>query len=875
MIAALRQGLRALLNNTLERWHHLVQRHKIAVVVLSVITASVAAIYAQQNIRINTDTEDMLSAKLEWRQLDRQLATEFPQFAGGIVIVIEAPTPDQAVDAANALSQKLQQETAMFTSVFSLRALPFMQRAALLYLDPETLQKTADDLAKIQPLLAILVGDPTLRGLFALIETALKTRQDDANDALTPLIAAINSSLAATLDGRPKYLSWQKLFSGGTGDQSLHREFIIAQARLDYAKLFPAESALQTIRTFADTLGINAEHNLRLRLTGTTTLAHEELSSVMKGTEFAIVLALVMITVIMLVGLGSLWFVAATLITLVTGLLITAAWATLTVGELNLISVAFTVLYIGLGVDFAIHYCLRFREYRREHDATGALSQTSRHCGSALLLCTVTTAIGFFAFIPTDYKGIAELGWISGCGMFISFAMTMTLLPALLGLIPSRRPPQRTIAPTAHRLLAFPVTHAKLIVISAAIMLIPVLWLIPKLAFDPNTLNLQNPDNESVKTYLDLLRDSKTSPLTAEIVVDTSTAAAAVENTLKTLPVVDEVIWVDKLIPSAQKEKLAIIEDIDLLLTGIDFHRPQPSLTPQGRLAAVRRLADFLDTIDDDEIDDLRTDLRTVLSRYAESDPAAGVALLATLEKQLLGTLPGRLHALQASLAAEPFEQADLPSSLGRRWVSDNQRYLVRILPSENLADNESLERFVATLQAEFPQVTGAPVVSIEAGKAVVAAFQQALATAITAIMVILLVLFDSRKAPWLIMLPLAFALLLTAAGAVLIGIPLNFANIIALPLLLGIGVDSGIHILHRYQTEPPKDGIILATGSARAVLVSALTTIVSIGNLAFSPHLGTASMGQLLTLGITMTLICTLIILPGLLVLAEKHSHS
>ena len=222
----------------------------------------------------------------------------------------------------------------------------------------------------------------------------------------------------------------------GAGD-TRYREFILTQPKLDYAGFFPATPAIDSIRGAYDELGIAASPGAALRLTGATMLAHEEMLSVMKGTETAILLALCLVTVIMVTGLSSLRLALVTVISLVTGLAYTAAFAILTVGELNLISVAFAVLYIGLGVDFAIHYCLRYREHLIDGaDRGGALDQTSVNIGGSLFLCAVSTAIGFFAFIPTDYTGVAELGWISGFGMFISFAVTITVIPALLSLLP-------------------------------------------------------------------------------------------------------------------------------------------------------------------------------------------------------------------------------------------------------------------------------------------------------------------------------------------------------------------------------------------------------------------------------------------------------
>ena len=263
------------------------------------------------------------------------------------------------------------------------------------------------------------------------------------------------------------------------------------------------------------------------------------------------------------------------------------------------------------------------------------------------------------------------------------------------------------------------------------------------------------------------------------------------------------------------------------------------------------------------------------MQRLSQLDEEQKTNLLLKLEHSLLDSLPGRLDSLNASLEAETVDEASLPSALSGRWVGQNGKYLLEISPVENLQNNAALERFVAQVQATAPNVIGSPVVSVEAGNAVMAAFKQAFLTAFIMITLLLLILMDKRRDAFLILIPILLAAMLTAGTSLLFSIPLNFANIIALPLLLGIGVDSGIHILHRYRTAPPESGIILATSSARAVLVSALTTIVSIGNLAFSSHLGTASMGKLLTIGISMTLLCTLIILPSLLATTKTESSN
>ncbi|MCK5667605.1 MAG: MMPL family transporter, partial [Gammaproteobacteria bacterium] len=864
-------------------WINIVQRHKVMTIILCFITVLVSIDYTRNNLGMNTDTEDMLSPDLDWRKLDRELSEEFPQFSSNILVVIEAPSPDQAMDAADKLDKTLTQETTLFKSVFSFRSLPFFKKSSLLYLEADELQDVSDRLAEIQPFLAKLTEDQNIRGLFNMLEKALRAKIDGDKIELSPLIRRVNETLDAISKNQAYQLSWHSLMAGEELDKEFYREFIILQPELDYSDLFPAEAALEKIRTLGNELAINAENNLRLRLTGSAALSHEELQSVMVGTQLSIILALCMVTVIMIVGLGSFWLVLATIITLISGLLITAAWATLTVGELNLISVAFAVLYIGLGVDFAIHFCLRFREYfLNNNDRALALYETSKSCGNSLFLCAVTTAIGFYAFMPTDYDGIAELGWISGSGMFISFIMTMTLLPALLVLFPFK-PKARTYSSdrtSVNSLLAFPVTHARTIKIISFIIIIPLIWLIPKIKFDHNTLNLQNPENESVQTYMDLLADSESTPWTTEILVDNENEARSLEAKLKALPLVDDVTWLNKFIPDEQDEKLTIIEEIDLILSGMNLHSDLPAPTVEDRIIAIDNLI-LLMISRQKNIDqiphatDLLNKLESFMTQYTQLDEQKRNKLLMRFEYSLLASLPGRLNSLEASLEAEAVDETSLPSELSSRWVGQNGRYLLEISPVENLQNNEALERFVKQLQSNFSNIIGSPVVSVEAGKAVVSAFKQAFITAFIVISLLLLILMDKRRDALLIMTPLIMAAMLTAATSVVFSIPLNFANIIALPLLLGIGVDSGIHILHRYRTAPPENGIILATSSARAVLVSALTTIVSIGNLAFSSHVGTASMGKLLTIGISMTLLCTLIILPSLLATTKTGSSN
>jgi len=430
-----------------------------------------------------------------------------------------------------------------------------------------------------------------------------------------------------------------------------------------------------------------------------------------------------------------------------------------------------------------------------------------------------------------------------------------------------------TVAPlseTRRRILSFPLEYASFIRLFSFIVALGLFALIPGLHFDHNTLNLQDPENESVKTYQDLLADSDTSPWSSIVLAEGRDNARQVKKQLSILDTVDKVVWIDDFVPEEQEDKLVIVDEMNFLLGAFPDKTVKPAINATQQIESIKSIQRELqaDSIETDAI--LAAELEQNLSRFLhyleERDNETQARILDDLETRLLASLPGRISALSAALAAEPVAQGDLPLELVHRWLNRNH-YLLEIFPRENLSDNTAMRRFVTELQSAVPQVIGSPVVSIEASDAVVASFQQAFLYALVAIVLILFVLMHARRDAIIIVTCLLMGALLTAGMAVLLDVPLNFANIIALPLLLGIGVDSGIHITHRYRTILTDNRVILATSSARGVVVSGLTTICSIGNLAFSAHRGTASMGELLAIGITMMLSCMLILLPSLLV--------
>ena len=911
-------------------WVSFVRRASVMVLVAVFALAFFAMRYTVDNLSMNTDTEHMLSEELVWRKLDQEYERLFPQYDNNILIVVEAATPDQAGDAAALFYERLQPEQALFEFVYYPNALALFRESGLLYLDTEELQDLSDNLAEVQPFLARLARDPSLRGLLEVLADALDARADGEQVEIDPVLTRINAAIEALQDGKPYRLSWQELMAGDKPDEaglpgasaekSAYREFILMQPKLDYGGFFPATPAIDKIHQVYEELDIASSPGAQIRLTGATVLAHEEMLSVMKGTKTAAVLALAVVTLILLVGLGSAKLALVTVISLVTGLLFTAAFATLTVGELNLISVAFAVLYIGLGVDFAIHYCLRYREHLSGgEERRRALEKTSVNVGGSLFLCAVSTAIGFFAFIPTDYTGVAELGWISGFGMFISFVVTLTVIPALLSLLPIKPGADRPAG--GWRLVEL---HPGKLLGGAAFLALASALLLAGIRFDHNPLNLHDQDGAALTTFRQLLAENDLTPWTAIMIADDAAEAGRYRERFARSDLVDKVVSVADFIPGDQDEKLDIIDEMSLLLGDLSV-APQPDAETQNDGARLAALRAFQQKLQEDGTYDpvtatLRENLAVLLAeqdmlQWGEMDSRLrgnggdsgdggnsgdggdsgdgdsgdsgdsgdggnsgdgdnsrnGPDKLAQLEHALLASLPGRLDALNASLNADYISLDNLPAQLKRLWLSADGRRRIEIYPNQDMQDDTALREFVRAIQSVSPEVTGAPVMNLEASDAVATAFKQAFLYAFIAITLMLYILLARKKDVFLVLIPLLMAAVITGGISVLAGLPLNFANVIALPLLLGIGVDSGIHIIHRFRTDLPDGKNILATSSARAVVVSSLTTMGGVGNLALSPHAGTASMGMLLTLGIGVTLACMLLVLPALLTVVTK----
>jgi uncharacterized protein len=840
-------------------------RRRAAAVVLGCLVLSLAAgLFAATHLTIDTDLEHMLPNDTGWRRDELALDRAFPQNNNLLVLVIDGRTGALADRAASALAERMHAEPQFFRYVRQPDGGPFFDRNGLLFLSEDELQTMSNKLIEAQPLIGSLARDPSLRGLFDTLTLFVKGagKESGAIVRLEPTLRAVGDGVLGTLASRSQPLSWQRLMTGHKATTRDRRRFVLTRPVLDFKALEPGARARAEVRRLAGELAIDPQHGLRLRLTGPVAVNDEEFGTLRAGALKSVILSLVAVCAILFLALRSFRLVGVILATLAAGLILTAGFAALAIGSLNLISVAFAVLFIGLAVDFSIQFSVRYRDQRhRLGTLPAALAGAARSIGPALVLAAGATAIGFLSFVPTRYIGIRELGWIAGFGMIVAIVLNFVLLPAGLALVRPRGEPAPVGFRRAQPLDRLLLQRRRWVIAAAAMLAAASLALLPFVRFDFDPLDLKNPHSEAVATIRDLMKDPMTTPYTAEVLAPSLKEAEAIAARMAKLPEVAQAVTAASFIPSDQTKKLGIIGDLALLLG--------PTLSPPATLPPPSD-AEILHSMTA-----CRDALLPIAAREGPHSPAArlaealdravarGPAVVPQLRQALLTGLQLRLTMLRDMLRAQRVTLASLPPALRDGWLAPDGRARVEVFPKGDARDPSVLARFVAAIRTVAPDATGTPVTIQEAGHLISSAFVEAGLIAVAAITLLLVLVLRRLRDVLLVIAPLLLAALLTLAVTVVIGMPLNYANIIALPLLLGIGVAFDIYFVMNWRAGQSRH---LQSSTARAVVFSALTTMAAFGSLALSNDPGTADMGEMLAISLACTLLCTLVVLPALL---------
>ena len=837
------------------------RRHAHAVVAVCLVLAALFGWYTATHWKIDASTDHLIDPTLPWRQAEAEMARLFPQNEDTLVIVVDGATPELADDAAGQLAKRLAARPDMFISVRRPDASDFFRRNGLLLLPTAEVGQLTDALAKAQPLMAALASDPSVHGLFGAFNLALEGAASGQLDPteLDRSFAAIAGSLQAAQAGHGPPLSWQRLLTGREPTAMELQRIILAKPVLDNSQLRPGAAPSALVRSTAAELHLNETTGVRVRLTGIVALNDEEFGSLRRGIGLATLGSFIVVLCWLFLALRSFKPIFAIACTLLVGLISTFAFAFAAVSALNLISVAFAAMFIGIAVDFGIQVCVRYREERHKHDDLAiALRRTGRSIGGPLFLAAITTAAGFLAFVPTAYRGVSELGIIAGVGMLIALVLNLTLLPALLMILRPGDEQERVGFGWAAPLDRFLLRNRWRVLTLAGILAIGGLALLPFQHFDFNPLHLKDPRAESVSTLLELMHNEVTTPNTLQVLTASPDAAAALATRLEALPEVKQALTIRSFIPADQEAKLAMIGDAGLFLL--------PSLSPSSTAPAADS-ATTLRTVSE-TVDRLGAlpHATTAAKRLAEvlrNLVAKGDDGIAIMQRALITGLPAQLDGLRMALAAQPVSFETLPDDLKREWLTPDGRARVEVYPRGDSNENATLVRFVDAVQKIAPEITGTAISLQESGDTVWRAFQLAGVFALVSVTILLILVLRRLWDVLLVIAPLLFAALMTAETAILLGLSVNFANVIALPLLFGIGVAFSIYFVVNWRAGRPDP---LQSSTARAVLFSGLTTSTAFSSLSLSGHLGMAAMGWLLTIGLAHTLLASLLLLPALM---------
>ena len=844
----------AFLGRLCARMTSLSERHPRFVILSFTLSILCLSILSIPSLRIDTNTRNLFSNAEPWRQNEQAFFSHFPHLQDALILVVDAPIPETAERATRLIVDYLSTQTDAIQSVHPLTSNDFLRNNGLLFLSSDTLISILENLIQAQPFLHILIADPSLRGLFQALSLTLENYpQIPDPSSLDSFFSALDLSLEQTSLGHYAPVSWTSLLSGHSLLPSRH--LLIVTPILDFNQINHAKNAIDVVRQ-TSTL-FDPQENVHIRLTGDSVFESEEFTAVIETAWISVSLSIALVMIVLFWALRSLRMILAILFTLILGLMATTSFAAIFFQTLNPISIVFAGLFIGIGVDFGIQFCIRYRTLVPYYSASSdLLTATAQSIGRSLLIASITLGVSFSAFAPTAYVGIAQLGLISTIGLFIAVILNLTLLPACLTFLgsPRNHPPLLYLrTQTAYQRL---MRHRNFLTVIITLSFIAVIALSTFIELDSNMLNLRDNRLESVKIARELSQNPDTTPFQINILAPSRSQANALEQRLSSLPQVSLVQSIERFIPSNQVEKQAIIEDARFILEPSLFPLTvSPPPTDAEILASLSRFYDLLQPSNP-----VFASFAQRLSEILLLDPEPAFALLQT---SLLTTLTPTLDLLKHSLSPVPITLDSLPDAIKRDWIAPSELYRLSVSPQGDPNDSQTLDSFVHAVRDLAPQATGTAVVIQEAMRTVIRSFLIAFALAVAISMIVLFLILNRWKDILIVLIPLIIAGFATLALCVLTNTSLNFANIITFPISFGLGLIFNIYFVLHWRVEHSP---LLQASIVHAIFISALTTAAAFFSFTLSTHPGVSSMGVLLILSLFCILVTTFFVLPILL---------
>jgi len=812
-------------------WMSFARRFRVGVIIFWTVLAALGVWLSVSFLGINTDTSDMIDANAPYRVAQSEFETAFPDINNQILVIVKAQSAD-ALDIYSSAMAKSLNDSELTRSVTHLPSDPFFQKNGLLYLETDELEAQLAQLTEAAPLIERLTTSPKIETLF--ITLAELAEQEDRDGA----------AFSEPDDAEPLFQTVITL--SPVLDHSRVRAAVPVQNLID-------ELTLQTTKM----TGVKAE----VFVTGNPVLRSDELKSVSEGIGLAFLISFIIVGIILLIALRSPLLVVFVLLSLIISILITAGLGALIYGELNLVSIAFTVLMVGLGVDFAIHLLMHLQSKRQFGlSVPAAFYRVSRGIGTALVLTAPSTALAFLAFVPTKFVGISQLGVIAAIGVTIAFMVATSLLPAIFSYLPNREIlPDKTKLISAPRSLNPKLRRG----LAAAVILLGfcALSLMPKARFDADPMGLRDQSAPSVTAFNRLFSVPETVPYRLSALASSPQAAKALSEDLNALETVDTSRSLLSFIPNEQYDKLDLI---DYTAIGLEFALEGQGTPLSSEPDATGSLIAALET----NPSSASLELLPILSEWQQK-LATDTGLKEKSERDLFLYWPRQIERLKSQIQASEVTLESLPVNLTERYLAPTGEARLEIIPAKDVRGAQDRKAFITDVTQVLPGATGSARSVQDAGDIIQTSMLQAILTALISVSILLYIVVRNVKLVTIMLAPLLLAGVLTTATGVIFNLPYNFANVIVLPLLIGIGVDSSLHLALQAKNGPiglSANRSLFDHVTPRAVIFSAVTTIASFGSLSFSAHRGTASMGLLLMIAIMWVLVCTLLVTPSLI---------
>jgi hopanoid biosynthesis associated RND transporter like protein HpnN len=881
------------------------------VLAVSAVLGALSLLAAATRLQYHTQRSDLLGPDRQSQQRWKQYLAEFGD-DDDIVVVVKGRDPVPMRQALESLADKVRTRPDLFDRLFYKVDLRGLRNRALLFLSTEeirSIKKNIEGMGLLLQFGPIGWRNLTLQGLLAEAEqraAALKPGRplSPADEQFFTQLLSICRTARDMLADPARYRNpWSSLMTRPPGQQDLLAEpqyffsgepgdkgtlaFLLVRPIKEPGSFTAALKPVSAMRDFVAALR-RAWPDLELGLTGLPVLETDEMAAADHDTRLASYLAIAGVSLLFVLVYRGLWYPLLTVGTLLLGTAWAMGWLTVTVGHLNILSATFAVMLIGMG-DYGVLWVMRYEQARRRGlDVRSSLVHTTVHVAVGNLTAAATLALAFLAAMLADFRAVAELGWIAGCGVLLCALACFTVLPSLLVLC------DRRVRPGGGRLAqVLPLRCAaandgwlpglwcrsRWIVAGGLALAVGMGVAASRVAYDHNLLNLQARGLESVQWELTLIEHTAGASWHALSYTSTAQEALALKARYEEMPEVSRVVEVASLVPAEQADKLPLLGDLYRRLRGLPERGvtiPHARPGRDGLLDAVGRVARRLGPATGTA--GLAADFRHALDElHAQLQGMSSVRLaeerLQDFEERMAGDLAEDLHRLRDVSTPRPIGLEDLPTELRERYVGTSGKWLLRVFARECLWQFEPLENFCRRIHAVDPEATGKPFSTVEGLKAMKDGLVRAGLYAFAVIAVVLLVDFRRPRQALLALLPLLLGVLFSVGILGLLGVPLNPANMIAFPLILGVGVDNGVHVLHDYLLRRAEGRASISHAIGRGVLVKALTTMIGFGTLMISTERGLVGLGLILTLGVGCSMLTALFVLPALLHLFDRRA--